>query len=177
MKTYQNRRLVVAVLGYGCELNEGLENYLAYIQKFCQHIENIKAVICLGGETNRLSKPGRTEAQILKYLGVKQHVYMDDQSISTLQNIEALKKILRQNLLQKYRLVIFADSAHSLKARLLGRLVLGYWPEIIKIDLTKNLRKTIWQLLIATPLDVATYFIRPLRNLAEKRKARIMARS
>jgi hypothetical protein len=75
------------------------------------------------------------------------------------------------------KVVIFCDRARWLKIKILGRLILGYWPEIRTYELTKGFIPKIKQLFIATPLDILALRFLFIEKMQLERKERIMNNS
>jgi len=182
MSEYDNGLLVV-VLGYGCHLNESMVAYLDHVISFVLAHEKVRAVIVTGGYTNEKSAPGVSEAGMmadyLKEQGIKVPIILDETATTTKENLQGIVRIVHERVLEvdREQVVIFCDEARSFKVKVLGRLILGYWPKTNTYDLTQEWRAKIMQIAIATPLDVIASLIPSLEKLKHSRKQRIMRKN
>lgn len=171
---------LVVVLGYGCHLTETMKGYLDSVVR-CVETNEVAAVIATGGYTNRKSAPGISEARMmadyLKERGVAVPVLLEETAITTNENLRSVVRIASEQQLTGIQVVIFCDSARSLKVWILARLILGHWPEIRSYELTKGLATKTKQLLVATPLDVLASQFPFFEKMELRRKERIMNKS
>lgn len=171
---------LVVVLGYGCHLTEPMKKYLGLVASFVED-GNVAAIITTGGYTNRKSAPGVSEAGMmaayLKECGVATPILLEETAVTTNENLRSVIRIARERQIAEKRVVIFCDSARSLKVRILTRLILGRWPEIRAYELTSGLVAKIKQLLVATPLDVLASQFPFFEKMELRRKEHIMNNS
>jgi len=171
---------LVVVLGYGCHLTESIRKYLDCVVGFVE-TNNVVAIIVTGGYTNRKSAPGVSEAGMmaayLRKRGVTKSIILDETAVTTNENLHSIIRIMRERRFVDKKIVIFCDGARSFKVKILGRLILGFWPEIRTYELTKGLISKIKQLLIATPFDILASQFPFFEKMEVRRKERIMNNS
>jgi hypothetical protein len=175
------RKILVVVMGYGCEFNENMRLYLNTVADFLVENHEVCGVILTGGFTNRKSCPGISEAGMmetnLRLMGVEQIIFLDEKARTTMENINGVKRFILEEDLDEEEILIFCDSSRSLKIKILAYWILGEWVETKKIDLTQGLFKKLKQLLIYTPFDLLAALFPSLEKLQLKRKEWIMDRS
>jgi len=106
-------------------------------------------------------------------------IILDETATTTKENLQGIVRIVHERVLEvdREQVVIFCDEARSFKVKVLGRLILGYWPKTNTYDLTQEWRAKIMQIAIATPLDVIASLIPSLEKLKHSRKQRIMRKN
>ena len=165
------KEVLVVVLGYGCDLS-AIERYLQSVVSFVESHE-VQAIIASGGFTSLRSAPGVSEAAMmadyLKECGVTTPIYLDEEALTTADNIRAIPKICKKERLPVAPIVIFCDKAHSVKVQLLARLVLRRWVDVSTYGLTQGFVPIAKQILV-TPLDVLAAKVPILDVLAHLRK-------
>jgi len=171
---------LVVVLGYGCHLTEPMRKYLDYVVSFVS-TNDVAAVVTTGGYTNRKSAPGVSEAGMmaayLKEQGITVPIILEENSVTTNENLHGVARIMREQQLTNKRVIIFCDNARNLKVKILARLILGRWPKTKTYGLTKGLIPKIKQLVIATPLDILASQFPFFEKMELRRKEHIMNNS
>ena len=174
------KNALVVVLGYGCHLTEPMSKYLDCVVSFVE-TNDVAAIIATGGYTNRKSAPGISEAGMmaayLKGQGITVSVFLEEDAVTTNENLRGVARIAHERRLADKRIVIFCDNARSLKVKILARLILGHWPETKTYELTKGLVAKIKQLVIATPLDILASQFPFFQQIELQRKEHIMNNS
>lgn len=172
-------KTIVAVLGYGCHLNPGMERYLNTVAHFV-NINETEKIVLAGGFTNSQSAPGISEAGMMQqYLKrkISTQMILEESSRTTTENLKSIKKVIEEQKLENYSLIIFCDSCRSLKVRLIARFTFGFWPQIKTYQLTKSLIQRAKQILLATPLDCLAFWIPSLEKMEIKRKENLIIKS
>lgn len=173
-----SKGVVVVVLGYRTPngaLTHGLCSYLDKAIRFVR--ENpTKAIVVSGGHTAK-SAPHKSEAGTIKeylsenYVGVD--IYTDEEARTTAENLENVKKILKNNHLDSTEIVIFCDHCRKWKVKSMGKIILGFYPRTETYDLTKNFIEKMRQVFVATPLNILSIFVPFLKEMELKRKYRL----
>ena len=169
---------VVAVLGYGTNL-EPLKPYLNKVIGFQRQFP-VSLIVCCGGFTSKKSSPDKSEASVMaQYLEpyCVAEIALEESSTTTAENLVGLKKIIEDKGFGSRHLVVFCNQAHSWKVRALGRMILGFSPELRTFDLTKNLIKKVFQKLVATPLSLLAFRFKLARKLERAYKEKKMNRA
>jgi hypothetical protein len=179
---------LVIVLGYGNDLNSPLRPYLDGAVEFIED-NFVSHVIFSGGESQRKSHPGQTEARTMQdYVKASltcpddSNFIMDERPLTTFENIRNAARILRGLQLETDNIVIFCEATRALKVAILARWFFGF-------RATSNgrnaiqLRTSSWELmhplkeLVGTLKDTACLFVpglwRYFRWQRERRAARI----
>ncbi|MEK7452755.1 MAG: ElyC/SanA/YdcF family protein [Patescibacteria group bacterium] len=171
------KNVLVVVLGYGCHLTEPMKHYLDLVIDFSE-ISDVVAIVTTGGYTNRKNAPGVSEAGMmadyLKECGVVVPLILEESSVTTNQNLQSITRVISERNFDYKRLVIFCDGARSIKVKILARLILGHWPEVMTYELTKSFIAKLKQLFIATPFDVLASKFPFFEKMELRRKERIM---
>lgn len=173
--------VLVIVLGYGCHLTDPMKKYLDSVTRFVETNE-VVAVITTGGYTNRKTAPGVSEAGMmanyLKKCGVAVPILLEESARTTNENLHGVARIVdKRQQFTNASMVIFCDSARSLKVRILAQLILGQQPKIVAYELTSGLAAKVKQLFIATPLDILACRFPFFEKMELRRKERIMNNS
>ncbi|MBI2626887.1 MAG: YdcF family protein [Parcubacteria group bacterium] len=183
-------KLGVLVCGYGTDLTAN--GYYLYFILFeliklsKQHKEIV--VIASGGETNKKSRPGKTEADMIADYLDKNLVYHGINNVKILR--ERIAYTIRQNLEEsshgfkfEFRMrhlprniVVICKQSHVLKVKLLSSALWGFIPRIIHFEERLNFKETIKQK-IAAFLSLAGVWIPPIANMELERKERIINES
>ncbi|TSC57023.1 MAG: hypothetical protein G01um101418_55 [Parcubacteria group bacterium Gr01-1014_18] len=151
------KKIIAVVMGYGAIFHEGIRQYL---NKFHEHSQKIQysVIITAGGVTNPIKAPGVSEAGMmadyLESLQLTTPIIREDKSHSTNENLREVKKLLDLHNIKVGTIVIYSDAIRAFKIRIIGRIILGIWPQVIGYPLTKSWKSKVLQILIATPLDI-----------------------
>lgn len=174
----ENRRRVAIVLGYGCHLTDPIKRYLEKVAAYDSAIP-FYLIITTGGFTQEKSAPGVSEARMmadyLESFGVSTPVILEEEALTTLENLRFVYELVRANGLENKKLVIFCDSARAFKIKLLARLIFGKWPRIASYDFSKSVRPKLKQLFINTPIELLAFFVPPLERLGLRKRERLNA--
>lgn len=125
-------RHIVIVCGYGCHLVPELQDYLLRVVRFCNENQPDCLIFC-GGFTQQKSAPNTTEAEVMKWYVIQRlkyepkFVYMEENSYTTLDNIENAAKSMREDglLAEETLLTVFCEATRALKIDLLVRHFIG----------------------------------------------------
>jgi hypothetical protein len=157
-----------------------MKHYLNAVVSFVE-ANNVAAVVTTGGCTNRKSAPGISEAGMmaayLKERGVETPIILEEAAVTTNENLRSVGQIMHKQHLDDKQVVVFCDSARSLKVKILARLILGRWPEAKTYELTKGLVAKLKQIFVATPLDIIASQFPFFEKMELRRKERIMNNS
>lgn len=174
----EDTKALVVVLGYGCHLTEKMQRYLDGVVAFVKN-NSVAWVIATGGYTNKKSAPKMSEAEVMaNYL--RRHgiaVITENAARTTVENFEGIAKIICRRNIRPTSIVVFCNKTHATKARVIGRAILGVWPEIKPADVLGTSGKEICKQVIATPLDVLSLWIPFIRRQGLRRKEHIMRNS
>lgn len=162
------------VLGYGCHLTEKMQRYLDEVVAFVK-TDPVAWVVATGGYTNKRSAPRTSEAKMMaKYLrGHGIAVITENAAQTTCENFEGISRIILQRKMRPSSIVVFCNKTHALKARLIGRVILGVWPEIKPVNVLGISTNEICKQIIATPLDMLSLWVPFLKKQGLRRKERI----
>ncbi len=141
-------------------------------------------VITSGGKTRALTAPDISEAQLMadyiksRVSDIYAHIVFnqrfhslaqsqqtsiqerlqiltDEQALTTQQNLEGIKRILKEEDVEAKEIHITVDSCRSLKARIFGLIILKRFCHMHKFNLTKRFVTKVKQLMFITPADIA----------------------
>ncbi|MCC6405285.1 MAG: YdcF family protein [Candidatus Yanofskybacteria bacterium] len=121
-------RLVI-VNGYGCDLDSPLKQYLDAVVAFLD--ENPSCVVFTGGQTQRRSFPGMSEASVMASYVRSQvpdlECVLEDRSYTTYDNIRNAAMLVREKGWEPDRILIFCEATRALKVMLLARHFFKEW--------------------------------------------------
>jgi hypothetical protein len=179
---------LVIVLGYGNDLDSPLRPYLDGVAEFIED-NFVSQAIFSGGESQRKSHPGQTEARTMwNYVASRLtcpgdvNVNLDHRPLTTFENIRNAARIIQGQQLEPDNIFIFCEATRALKVAILTRWFFGfrvthYGRNAIKIQTSS------WELmhplkeLVGTLKDTACLFVpglwRYFRWQRERRAARI----
>ena len=183
-------KLGVLVCGYGTDSEANL-HYLYFILfqliKLSKQYKEI-VVIASGGETNKKSRPGKTEADMiadyldknLQYRGVNNiRIFRERIAYTTRQNLEessyGFKFEFRMQCLPK-NIVIVCKRSHVLKVKLLSSALWGFVPKVIYFKEKLGFKEIVKQK-VAAFLALVGVWIPLIANMELERKEKIMSES
>ncbi len=148
-------------------------------------LNNPKIVsILAGGRTAQKTMPGVSEAMAMyRYIadqkcGLEEPVttILEEESITTNQNLKNVKRLIDFLAPVNYRLTIYCDSIRRLKVSIMSRLIFPRTlREIVGFPATED--SALKQYLVATPLDIASLFFPFLERHELAYRQKIIARS
>jgi len=194
---------IYAVLGYGTWIKGTYAEYLLCALRMMRNLvryynhERIvgrdyrKVVpVFLGGKTNLKTNPHTSEARAMydylckledgdptEFDFVKDtwKPILEEESITTNQNLQFLFKKLREAHFQGSRLTIQCDDCRSFKVDLLWRFISKLKADIVPFDITRDMKEKLKQYAFKTPLDIAGYFIPWLEQFELDYRRKIIA--
>lgn len=134
----RERRLIVVVCGYGCDLDSPLKPYLDKVIGFGM-LRKPDAIVLCGGATMRKRFPDETEASVMyKYLKPLEAYhpmwFVLGDSYTTYENIRDAAWVIGHDITEvtgerEFEIVIFCEATRALKVAMLARHFLGFPPE------------------------------------------------
>ena len=123
---------LVVICGYGNDLDSPLKPYLDGAVEFIED-NFVSHVIFSGGESQRKSHPGQSEARTMRdYVRTRltcpddlTHV-LDERPLTTFENIRNAARIMRGLQLEADNIVIFCEATRALKVAILARRFFGF---------------------------------------------------
>ncbi|OGN06717.1 MAG: hypothetical protein A2669_00065 [Candidatus Yanofskybacteria bacterium RIFCSPHIGHO2_01_FULL_48_25b] len=181
---------VVVVCGYGCHLNTQLRSYLDRVAEFINR-HNPQLVILCGGETQKKTAPGRTEASVMAEYLVDVHqktprFQVSPDSFTTFENIRDAVDVIRRQVWRvgrcggfMVRVTIFCEAQRAPLVVMLARHFMGGLVESID-DITvgtgswerQDPFKQVWNM-IASKLAIKF----PRLGIAERQRSSRIRRS
>lgn len=134
----RERKLIVVVCGYGCNLDSPLKPYLDKVIGYGM-LRKPDVIMLCGGATQQKSFPDKTEASVmytyLKPLEAYHPMwFVLDDSYTTYDNIRDAARAINGEVAavtgeKDFDIVIFCEATRALKVAMLARHFLGFPPE------------------------------------------------
>lgn len=183
-KTDRDSETIVAIVcGYGPHLTPQYKEYLNYVAELVKSWQAAGwhvVVVATGGYTCSKTAPGISEAEVAaRYLanqGVNGWIYLEDNSVTTNENIKFAKRTILRLPQTISQIVIFCDHCRRFKVKFAARFYFGSAEcHILTHDITRNKIQKLKQYLVATPLDVLSLFMPFLERFELERKEKMIA--
>lgn len=180
-------RHIVAVLGYGPNITPWVKEYILSVVQFLRvrELGSVSFVVLSGGRT--YASHSRSEADVMEGLLMRcadgvlalPPIIRDDESITTIQNLEALARIIRETGGGGADdVTIFCARSHEQKVHSLAIRILDVDGEKISVvgipGLSASARQgrmnRLFQNWVVRPVELAALHWHPLRRLLEYRR-------
>ena len=195
MRNAQGNGTVVIVMGYGVHRTPTVTAYLDKVIAFAQGTTtNIVAIITTGGYTSPNAAPSISEAGMMadyleqqtrdlafpllranadtNYEGSAIPILAHDAAITSAGNLWGVAEMIQKQSLDASNHVISCDGSKAFLISFLARRILGKKPRLITHEMFSG-RKKLKMRFVATPLQLAAFYIPWLGKQEKERRERI----
>ena len=184
-------RHIVAVLGYGPIITPWVKEYILSVAQFLKVREpdSVSSVVLSGGRT--YASNSRSEADVMEGLLMRfadgvlalPPIIRDDESITTIQNLEALARIIKETGEGGVDdVTIFCSYSHEHKVRSLATRILDVDGENVlvvgipglSVSARQGRMNRFFQDWVVRPVELVALHWHPLRRLLEARRRQVI---